>query len=77
MFNFWATVGIQGPAESFQSATDTTKVSIFGLPGEKILETTMETGTSRVFSLAGRASGVYYVRVETGSETIKGKIVKL
>jgi hypothetical protein len=52
-------------------------VSIFGLPGEKILETTMETGTSRVFSLAGRASGVYYIRVETGSETIKGKIVKL
>ena len=58
-------------------ATGMAKVSIFGLPGEKIFETTMEAGTSRVFSLAGRASGVYYTRVETGSETIKGKIVKL
>jgi hypothetical protein len=37
----------------------------------------METGTSHVFSLSGRASGVYYIRVETGTETIKGKIVKL
>jgi hypothetical protein len=52
-------------------------VSIYALPGEKIPETTMETGTSRMFSLAGRASEVYFIRVETGSETIKGKIVKL
>ncbi|MCX6277711.1 MAG: thiol protease/hemagglutinin PrtT [Bacteroidetes bacterium] len=59
------------------SAPGVAKVSIYGLPGEKILETTMETGTSRMFSLAGRASGVYYIRVETGSETIRGKIVKL
>jgi hypothetical protein len=36
----------------------------------------MENGTSRVLSLPGRASGVYYIRVKTGSETIKGKIVK-
>ena len=57
--------------------TSVAKVSIYGLSGEKILESSMEYGTSRVFSLAGRASGVYYFRVKTGNETIKGKIVKL
>ncbi len=46
-------------------------------PNFKILETTMETGTRRVFSLAGRASGVYYVRIETGREMSVKRAVKL
>ncbi|MCX6277708.1 MAG: T9SS type A sorting domain-containing protein [Bacteroidetes bacterium] len=60
-----------------RSSPDVAKVSIYGLPGEKILETTMEAGTIRVFSLAGWASGVYYIRVETGREISVKKAVKL
>jgi hypothetical protein len=57
------------------SATGIAKVSIYGLPGEKILETTMGTFTSRVFALSGRSSGVYYSRVKTGRDVKKGSAV--
>jgi len=37
----------------------------------------METRTNRVFSTAGRASVVFYIRVETGREVMMKKIMKL
>ncbi|MFZ4520495.1 MAG: C10 family peptidase [Bacteroidales bacterium] len=53
-----------------------TKVTVYGTFGEKILEAGMTNGSPGVFSLAGRPSGVYYIRVETGGEVMTGKVVK-
>ena len=47
-----------------------------GTFGEKVLETGMTNGSPGVFSLAGRPSGVYYIRVERGGEVMTGKVVK-
>ena len=52
------------------------KVKVYGTFGEKILETVMNNDSPGVFSPAGRPSGVYYIRVETGREVMTGKVVK-
>ncbi|MCX6268433.1 MAG: right-handed parallel beta-helix repeat-containing protein [Bacteroidetes bacterium] len=66
------TITIQGA-----TATAKTRVTIYGLLGEIIMETSMDKRNSQVFSLAGRPAGIYNIRVESEHGTLMRKVVKL
>jgi hypothetical protein len=56
--------------------SDQVTVDIYGLRGEKVITEVMNGERKHNFSLSGRPSGVYAIRVTTGDKTETVKIIK-
>jgi hypothetical protein len=56
--------------------SDKVSVDIYGIRGEKILTETLNGERKHEFSLSGKPSGVYFIRVISGDKTETVKIIK-
>ncbi len=56
---------------------DEVQVEIYGMHGEKILQTLMHQEKRRIFSIESVPSGIYLLRLRKGNESFTRKIVKI
>ncbi|MEI7982814.1 MAG: T9SS type A sorting domain-containing protein, partial [Bacteroidota bacterium] len=59
-----------------ESIADKITVDIYGIYGEKVLTTILNTERKHEFSLSDGPSGVYFIRVVTSDKTETLKIIK-
>ncbi len=52
------------------------KVDIFGMQGEKAGSVSLTGGGKHEFSLQGKPSGIYFIRITSGKKAVSAKIIK-